>query len=131
LSPNAIEQNGAATLTALQKALPAAGLKIAAPLFVKFARIGVADEIGVECKAAATVILVGERPGLGTGDSLSIYIAANPKLEQSNAEKNCISNVRPIGIRPDEAAELTAKIVKLAFDRGGGGVAIGYGFVRQ
>lgn len=131
LSPNAITANGKATFTAVNAALASAGFSLGTPVFVKFARIGVADEIGVTVGARATVILVGERPGLGTGDSLSIYIAVKPRLEQDNAEKNCISNVRPIGIRPDEAAALTATIVKLGFERGGGGVALGYGFTRQ
>jgi ethanolamine ammonia-lyase small subunit len=131
LSPNAITKNGKETLQALNAALGQAGFKLGTPLFVKFARIGVADEIGVALGARATIILVGERPGLGTGDSLSIYIAVNPRLEQDNAEKNCISNVRPIGIRPDEAAALATTIIMLGFERGGGGVALGYGFSRR
>jgi len=131
LSPNAITKNGQATFTAVNAALSGAGFSLGTPVFVKFARIGVADEIGVTTGARATVILVGERPGLGTGDSLSIYIAVKPRLDQDNAEKNCISNVRPIGIRPDEAAALTATIIKLGLQRGGGGVALGYGFSRQ
>ena len=91
-------------------------------LFVRLARIAVADEIGVALGARATVILVGERPGLGTGDSLSAYIAFSPKLGQDNAEKNCISNVRPRGIQPEEAARQTVEILKRAFATGRGGV---------
>ena len=85
--------------------------------------LAVADEIGVLTKARATVLLVGERPGLGTGDSLSVYIAVNPKLGQDNAEKNCISNVRPMGILPPEAARQTVEILRRAFQAGKGGVA--------
>lgn len=131
LSANAIVQNGAATLSALQRALTAAGLRVGSGCFVKFARIAVADEIGVLTKARATVILVGERPGLGTGDSLSLYIAVHPKMGQDNAEKNCISNVRPIGIAPEEAAAQTVAILKRGFERGVGGVALGLGWGRQ
>ena len=131
LSPAAILKNGVPAAQALLAALQRGGYKSGPTLYCKFARIGVQDEIGVLAKARATVILVGERPGLGTGDSLSFYIAVNPKLDQDNAEKNCISNVRPIGIRPEEAALLTIEIVKRAFERGGGGVAIGFGFGRQ
>ena len=47
-----------------------------------------------------------------------------------NAEKNCISNVRGIGIKPREAADLTVNIIRRAFELGGGGVAIGFGFGR-
>lgn len=131
LSPNAIVQNGEATLSAMQSALAAAGFRVGAGCYVKYARIAVADEIGVMTRARATVLLVGERPGLGTGDSLSVYIAINPKLGQDNAEKNCISNVRPIGIAAAEAAALTVAILKRGFELGGGGVAVGLGWGRQ
>jgi ethanolamine ammonia-lyase small subunit len=131
LSPNAIVQNGADSLRELQASLALAGLRTGVGFFVKFARIGVADEIGVLVGARATVMLVGERPGLGTGDSLSFYIAINPKLDQDNAEKNCISNVRPIGIAPSEAAEQTATILRRGFEAGVGGVALGLGWGRR
>lgn len=131
LSPNAIVQNGAATLGAMQRAFAAAGWQLGVGCYVKYARIAVADEIGVLTKARATVLLVGERPGLGTGDSLSVYIAVNPKLGQDNAEKNCISNVRPIGIAPEEAAAQTVAILKRGFELGVGGVALGFGWGRK
>lgn len=131
LSPNAITVNGSQTLTALKESLAGAGYRTGTDLFVKYARIGVADEIGVLVRARATVILVGERPGLGTGDSLSVYIAINPKLDQDNAEKNCISNVRPIGIAPHEAAEQSVTILRRGFEAGVGGVALGVGWGRQ
>jgi ethanolamine ammonia-lyase small subunit len=131
LSPSALMKNGVQSVQALMPALSAAGFKTGPVLYTRFTRIGLQDEIGVVTKARATVILVGERPGLGTGDSLSFYIAVNPKLDQDNAEKNCISNVRPIGIRPEEAASLTVEILKRAFARGVGGLALGFGFQRQ
>lgn len=131
LSPNAVVQNGAETLAALRRALITAGLREGTGYYVQFARIAVADEIGVLTHARATVILVGERPGLGTGDSLSVYLAVNPRLGQDNAEKNCISNVRPIGIRPDEAAKLSVEILQRGFARGRGGVDLGVGWGRQ
>jgi ethanolamine ammonia-lyase small subunit len=130
LSSNAVLKNGTESLQELSRALGAAGYRSGPGMFVKYARIGVADEIGVLTGARATVIVVGERPGLGTGDSLSFYIAVNPKLDQDNAEKNCISNVRGIGIVPREAADLTVNILRRAFELGGGGVAIGFGFGR-
>ena len=71
-----------------------------------------------------------ERPGLGTGDSLSVYLAVNPRMGQDNAEKNCISNVRPIGISGAEAAEGSVAILKRAFVSGRGGVSLGIGWGR-
>jgi ethanolamine ammonia-lyase small subunit len=131
LSPSALLQNGLAALEALHAALQGAGLRCGRTFFVRFARIGVADEIGVITQARATVMLVGERPGLGAGDSLSVYLAINPRLDQDNAEKNCISNVRPIGIHPREAAALSVQILRRGFEAGVGGVALGLGWGRR
>ncbi|MDP3502504.1 MAG: ethanolamine ammonia-lyase subunit EutC [Myxococcales bacterium] len=124
LSANALRLNGPALLTALHKHLTAAGFRVGKPLFVKFARIGVQDEIGVLTQAKSTLIIVGERPGLGTGDSLSIYTAYGPKLGQDNAEKDCISNVRTLGFAPERAAARCAALMKDSFAAGGGGVKL-------
>jgi ethanolamine ammonia-lyase small subunit len=124
LSAIALEENGPSLVKALQQSLGAAGFKVGKPLFVKFARIGVQDEIGVITGAKATLIIVGERPGLGTGDSLSIYTAYGPKLGQDNAEKDCISNVRALGFVPERAAVKCAQLMKLTFAAGGGGVKL-------
>lgn len=123
LSAWAAERNVPELMKCLDLDLKAAGFKVGRPVFVRFARVGVQDQIGVCLGAKATVIFVGERPGLGTGDSLSVYIAYGPRLDQDNAEKNCISNVRPLGILPAEASKQTVEILKRAFAAGKGGVA--------
>lgn len=122
LSAVAVERQVPVLLPALLQALTTTGFSVARPVFVKFARIGVQDEIGLLTRAKSTIILVGERPGLGTGDSLSIYTAYNPRLNQDNAEKNCISNVRDLGFPPAEAATECARLLRRTFDAGGGGV---------
>jgi ethanolamine ammonia-lyase small subunit len=124
LSANALRLNGPALLTSLHKHLTGAGFRVGKPLFVKFARIGVQDEIGVVTQAKSTLIIVGERPGLGTGDSLSIYTAFGPKLGQDNSEKDCISNVRALGFAPERAAARCASLMKETFAAGGGGVKL-------
>jgi len=122
LSAWALEENGPRLVPALKSALESKGLKVGQPLFVKFARVGIQDDIGVRTGARATVILVGERPGLGTGDSLSIYSAYAPRLGQDNAEKDCISNIRPLGLPPEEAARECADLMARSFAAGGGGL---------
>jgi ethanolamine ammonia-lyase small subunit len=124
LSAHALLTQAPALIPALDRALKAQGFSTGKPLFVRHARIGVADEIGVILGAKSTVILVGERPGLGTGDSLSIYTAFKPRLNQDNAEKNCISNVRRLGHPPEVAANDCAKLMKRTFAAGGGGVLL-------
>jgi ethanolamine ammonia-lyase small subunit len=122
LSAVAVEKQAPKLLPALIAALQAERFSVGKSLFVRHARIGVQDEIGVLLGARSTIILVGERPGLGTGDSLSIYTAFKPRLGQDNAEKNCISNVRDLGFPPAEAARECAKLMRRTFDAGGGGV---------
>ncbi len=123
LSAWALTANAGELVPALENELGAHGLNVGKRVFVRFARIGVADEIGVALGAKCTIILVGERPGLGTGDSLSAYIAYDPKPGQDNAEKNCVSNIRPLGLPAPEAARDIANIVARCFQLGHGGVA--------
>ena len=123
LSSWAVEENAPPLVPRLHDALHAAGWSTGKLLVVRYARVGVQDHIGTTLGNKATIILVGERPGLGTGDSMSVYIAYGPKLGQDNAEKNCISNVRKRGIQTDEAAHHTVEILKQAFAAGRGGVA--------
>lgn len=124
LAATALKLNGPPLMKALRTALEATGFSVGKPLFVKFARIGVQDEIGVITKAKSTLIVVGERPGLGTGDSLSIYTAFAPRLGQDNSEKDCISNVREVGFPPERAARKCAELMKASFAAGGGGVKL-------
>ena len=122
LSAMAVELQCLVLLPALHAALATQRFSVGKPCFVRHARIGVQDEIGTLLQARSTIILVGERPGLGTGDSLSIYTAFQPRLNQDNAEKNCISNVREMGIPAAEAATECARLMRRTFDAGGGGV---------
>ena len=122
LSAWAAQANAPELLPILQSELKAAGFSVGRPLFVRFSRVGVQDQIGVLLGAKATLICLGERPGLGTGDSLSIYLAYGPRLDQDNSEKNCISNVRKLGLLPAEAAREAVSTLKRAFAAGRGGV---------
>ncbi|MDR5774191.1 MULTISPECIES: ethanolamine ammonia-lyase subunit EutC [unclassified Caballeronia] len=67
-------------------------------------RVALADEIGEVMRARIVVMLIGERPGLSSPDSLGIYVTYAPAVGRSDAERNCISNVRPEGLNHDAAA---------------------------
>lgn len=68
------------------------------------ARVALGDDIGARLGAAQVAMLIGERPGLSSPDSLGIYLTHGPRVGRSDAERNCLSNVRPEGLPPAEAA---------------------------
>ena len=72
------------------------------------ARVALGDEIGVALGAQLTLMLIGERPGLSAADSLGAYITWDPRPGRTNAERNCISNIRSEGLSPSAAAERIA-----------------------
>jgi ethanolamine ammonia-lyase small subunit len=80
--------------------------RIAPICIAEQARVALADPIGEILGAKNSVILIGERPGLSSPDSLGVYITWNPRPGRSDAERNCISNIRPEGLSYVEAANL-------------------------
>lgn len=77
----------------------------AAPVVVaRQARVALGDEIGAAMGASAVVVLIGERPGLSAADSLSAYLTWDPRPGRTDAERNCISNIRPDGFPLEPAA---------------------------
>ena len=107
LSALGIQQHGAALLGAIRRALDPA-VRLGPLVVVRQARVAVADEVGECLGARAVAMVVGERPGLSSPDSVGIYLTHAPRVGCSDAQRNCISNVRPAGQDLDTAARRVA-----------------------
>jgi ethanolamine ammonia-lyase small subunit len=104
LSALAVHRHAAPLLEALLPKLVDDNWKLATLTVVLQARVAVGDEIGERFGARQVVMLIGERPGLTSPDSLGIYLTWDPRPGRTDAERNCISNVRPEGLSYDMAA---------------------------
>ena len=104
LSALAIAQNAAPFLAQLQERIAPAHWSIAPICIVEQGRVAVGDEVAELLGAKAVVVLIGERPGLSSPDSMGLYLTWKPRVGLTDANRNCISNVRPAGLRYEDAA---------------------------
>ena len=122
LSATAVARHAADVLAHLVPRL--AGLSLAPLAIVTQARVAVSDEIGSRIGARAAVILIGERPGLAVPDSLGAYLTFGPAVGNTDAARNCVSNIRPAGLPPAAAAETIAWLLRAALARQLSGVGL-------
>jgi ethanolamine ammonia-lyase small subunit len=123
LSSLAVARHAVPLLAALRPQLPA-GLRLAPVAIATQARVALADEIGEAFGAQLSAILIGERPGLSSPDSLGIYLTHGPRRGRHDAQRNCISNVRPQGLSYAAAAFKLAWLVRESLRRGLSGVEL-------
>jgi len=102
LSALAVERNAAPLLERLLPQL--AGWELAPICVVEQGRVAIGDEVGAALGAQLCVMLIGERPGLSAPDSLGAYITWGPRPGRTDAERNCISNIRLEGLSYAQAA---------------------------
>jgi ethanolamine ammonia-lyase small subunit len=117
LSPVAVQAHAPALMAAITARLP--GWAFAPPVIALQARVALGDEIGAALGTRFVAVLIGERPGLSAADSLGIYLTHAPRPGRKDAERNCISNVRPpVGLSYEHAADTFVALL-LAADRVG------------
>ncbi|RBY91116.1 ethanolamine ammonia-lyase subunit EutC [Blastococcus sp. TF02A-30] len=123
LSPRAVHEHGAGLATALLDLLD--GWSVAPVVLAHQARVGLGDAIGAALGVRAVVVLIGERPGLSSADSLGAYLTWDPRPGRVDSERNCVSNVRPPhGLGYEQAARTIAALLAGARALGASGVAL-------
>jgi ethanolamine ammonia-lyase small subunit len=123
LSPRAVHEHAAGTVAALLERLP--DWSVAPVVLAHQARVGLGDEIGAALGVRAVVVLIGERPGLSSADSLGIYLTWEPRAGRVDSERNCVSNVRPPhGLGYAQAADTVAALLGAARELGASGVVL-------
>jgi len=124
LSATAVHHHALPLLDALRAEL-SGGWRLAPICIVEQGRVAIGDEIGELIGAAMAVVMIGERPGLSSPDSLGVYLTWSPRVGRTDAERNCVSNIRTEGLAPELAAIRVATLMRAARGRQLTGVALG------
>ena len=104
LSAPAVHRHAVPLLERVYSSLRAEGWRIAPVVIAQQSRVALGDEVGELLGASLVAVLIGERPGLSSPDSLGVYLTYAPHVGCTDAERNCLSNIRPEGLSYDEAA---------------------------
>ena len=100
------------------------GWRFGRPFAIRHGRVGVLNDIGEALEPAVVVLLIGERPGLATAESLSAYMAYRPRAGHDDSRRNLISNIHARGVPPDEAAVRIARLAEQMIALAISGVAV-------
>nr|WP_307775581.1 ethanolamine ammonia-lyase subunit EutC [uncultured Cetobacterium sp.] len=116
LSSTAIEANIEDILPSLINGLKSYGIECGTPFFLKYGRVGAADEVSEVLGATVTCVLIGERPGLATAESMSAYITYKGYIGIPEAKRTVVSNIHEKGTPAPEAGAHIAHIIKKVLD---------------
>jgi len=122
LSSTAIEANAEDTLEAMVQGLEGYGIKVGTPFFVKYGRVPAMDQVSETTGAEVTVVLIGERPGLVTAESMSVYMAYRAEVNMPEARRTVVSNIHKGGTPAVEAGAHIADIIKLMLEKKTSGI---------
>ncbi len=111
LSARAVQMHARPMLAALLPALRAQSFRIAPLVVVRHGRVAIGDTIATLLGAGCAAVLIGERPGLTAPDSMGAYLTWQPGPQTTDADRNCVSNIRPDGIGYADAAAKLAYLL--------------------
>jgi ethanolamine ammonia-lyase small subunit len=117
LSSTAVETNAMDTLKMIGQGLERQGVKLAKPFFVKYGRVPAMDVVSEVTGAEVVCVLLGERPGLVTAESMSAYIAYKATVGMPEAKRTVVSNIHAGGTPAVEAGSYIADIIKLMLEK--------------
>ncbi|HBI09603.1 MAG TPA: ethanolamine ammonia-lyase [Franconibacter pulveris] len=117
LSSHAVHRQSVGLIRALLPYIETLRLTLAPVALAHQSRVALGDDIGEALGAKAVAILIGERPGLSSPDSLGVYLTWKPERSRIESERNCISNIRPEGLPWEAAAFKLAWLLEQAFLR--------------
>ncbi|HEY1707486.1 MAG TPA: ethanolamine ammonia-lyase subunit EutC [Rhizomicrobium sp.] len=124
LSSSGVQRHAVPLLAVLKPLLDGVDLVLAPVAIAEQGRVALGDEIGALLGARASLVLIGERPGLSSPDSLGAYLTFAPEIGRTDAERNCVSNIRNEGLDYETAARRLFWLVEEALRRGKSGVAL-------
>ena len=122
LSARAVQAHALPLLLELRPRLEAQGQSLGPVAIALQARVALGDEVGDLLAARAVLVLIGERPGLSSPDSLGAYLTWAPQLGRADSQRNCVSNIRPEGLSFAQAARKLAWLLAAARRLGATGV---------
>jgi ethanolamine ammonia-lyase small subunit len=118
LSARAVQTHARPVVAGAIEPLRNKGWQIAPLLIGRHGRVGIGDAVAAALGATCVVVLIGERPGLSAADSMGAYLTWQPQAQTTDADRNCISNIRPEGIGYADAARKIARLL-FAMDKHG------------
>jgi ethanolamine ammonia-lyase small subunit len=129
LSALAVERNAIPVLARLVPKLLANAWTIAPLTLVQQGRVAICDPIGFGLAASCSLIFIGERPGLSSADSMGAYLTWSPHPDRTDAERNCLSNIRDGGLTHEAAAARLFWYLQTAREKQQTGIALKEGFL--
>lgn len=129
LSALAIERNAVPVLVHLLPQLLSDAWTLAPLTLVQQGRVAISDAIGSNLGAKCSLILIGERPGLSSPDSMGAYLTWSPSPKRTDADRNCLSNIRNGGLSPEVAADRLFHYLQVARAKGRTGTSLKTGLI--